>query len=273
MSAYANLIPYLSLLQRSLPEEALKPAAELTGKILASIQLKRRKAVEYNLVKLGIGDPQLSRSVIRHWSVCLADQIKSLWMNPGQLQSLVEDGWSKSLVKSKPVILVSAHLGNYELGGSYLASCGLGVHAVVEEIHGGHTRTLNRIRRRFGMGVVQYGDVSKMIKILKKGMILVLLSDRDIGESGLSVRFGRSKRRIPVGPAILAERTGAVIQPAYCIMKGRGYRLIVEEPIGPSAKPRRKERIENLTREINRRMVRTISKYPDQWFVFTNEWI
>jgi len=274
MSAFANLIPYISFIERCLPREALGPIADSAGRFLSSVQYRRRNVSEKNLRYLGFENTRaLARKTIRNWTVCLSDQMRSLWMNKRELQKMVEDRWSDNLVRSRGVILVSAHLGNYELGGSYLASCGLPVHAVIEEIPRGHTATINRIRRRFGMGVVPYSNVTRMIDILRQGKILVLLADRDFGTGGLECKFGNGIRSIPQGPALLALRTGAAIQPAYCVLNQQGYRLYVEKPIKPNTNLSATESIKYVTHRIANRLVRIIRSYSDQWFVFTDEWL
>jgi lauroyl/myristoyl acyltransferase len=277
MSA-ANLIPYLSFIQRSLPKEAREPLAECLGKALSLLQRKRRKMAAYNLKRLGIARAEeVSRKTILNWSMCVADQLRSLWFSKTELQGMVDDRWSynleEALARNRGVVLITAHLGNYELAGSYLASFGLPIHAVVEEIPGGHTDAVNRIRRRFGMGVIGYSDIHEMIKILRAGNILVLLADRNIGEKGIDVRFGASTRRLPVGPAFLALRTGALVQTGYFVrVKGEKRYLCVIHPaldLKPAGALEQKAKL--LTRKISEELVSAIRSYPDQWFVFQNE--
>ncbi|MBN2378629.1 lysophospholipid acyltransferase family protein [candidate division WOR-3 bacterium] len=280
MSAFANLIPYLAAIQRSLPKEMLYPTARYLGGTLALVQHRRKKALQDNLENLGLDlTEDLARSAVRNWTVCLSDQIRSLWLAKAELQRILEvqgiENLLETISQGKGVILVSAHLGNYELGGSYLASLGIPIHAVVEEIDLGHTHVFNRIRRRFGMGVVVYSDTDAMIRILRQGEVLVLLTDRDFGTRGMMLEFGKGIRSVPTGPALLAERTDAAVQIAYCVLDSaeRRYRLVIEPRIVRKARGSMKEKVTQLTREISARLAEVVGTYPDQWFVFQPEFL
>jgi KDO2-lipid IV(A) lauroyltransferase len=190
---------------------------------------------------------------------------------------MVIDNWSSNLKKSgylqKGLVLVTAHLGNYELAGSYLASYRLPVHAVVEDIPG-HTSSYERIRRSFGMGTVSYADIQGMIRILRSGGILVMLADRDLSSNGVTVDFGKGKRKVPVGPAMLALRTGARLQTGYLVLERQAgkYRCVINPCFEVEREGSLKRRIEITTRGITERLVAAIRAYPDQWFVFQDEW-
>ena len=295
MSLAANLVQYLALLSRSLPAEALYPLALGAGRFLSGIQKNRLGAAEFNLEKLGVEDNrrELAVRTLRNWALCVSDQIRSLWLGKKGLQSFMEfegsDNLEKTLVRGKGVILASAHLGNYELGGSFLASLGFPVYAVVEDIPRRHTGAMNRVRTRFGMGVVAYDDVPGMLGILRTGGILVLVTDRDFGFNGLEMEFGKGVRRIPLGPALLAERTGASIQLAYCIIvdesssgicgkkvrcgrRRTAYKLIIEPPLEVNTAGSLRARVASLTAVISARLACVILSHPDQWFIFQDTW-
>jgi lauroyl/myristoyl acyltransferase len=278
MSFAAQLIPYLSLLQRSLPEEASRSATRIIGKILASLQKARLRVAEKNLSLLGLEPlPQVAKRTIENWTISISDQLRSLWLSKSKLQGMVQDRWShnlnQALLMKRGVVLLTAHLGNYELAGSYLASFDLPVYAVVEEIPGGHTKAVNRIRRRFGMGVVGYSDVPRMLKILRLRKILVLLADRDLEGTGVCVPFAEGIRRVPVGPALLALRTGASIQTGYFVWEKnrKSYRCVINPVLELKPEGSLKEKTVSITQAISAELVAAIRRYPDQWFVFQDE--
>jgi len=279
MSAAAKLIPYLAAIQHSLPREIRNPITQCLGKTLSLLQHKRRRMAAYNLERLGIDSAEeISRKTVLNWTMCLADQIGSLGMSKKELLGMVRfesrRNLEQALGSDRGVVLLTAHLGNYELAGSYLAALGFPLYAVVEEIPGGHTKAVNRIRRRFGMGVIGYSNIPKMIEILREGKILVLLADRDLGRKGIDVRFGKSARRLPLGPALLALRTGAVVQTGYFVRtEGKYSYLCVIRPaldLRPAEPLRQKAK--SLTQRVAEELLQAIRRYPDQWFVFQDEW-
>ena len=180
----------------------------------------------------------------------------------------------KALDAHRGVILVTAHLGNYELAGSYIAAQGLPISAVTEEIPGEHTKAINRIRRRFGMGVIGYSNIPKMIETVREGKILVLLADRDLGGKGIKVKFGERLRRVPTGPAILALRSGALLQTGYFVFqkKERRYLCVINPAIDLGVSGSLQQKISLLTEAVTEELVAAIRSYPDQWFVFQDEW-
>lgn len=279
MSAAAKLIPYLAAIQHSLPREIRNPIAQCLGKTLSLLQHKRRRMAAYNLERLGIDSAEeISRKTVLNWTMCLADQIGSLGMSKKDLLGMVRfesrRNLEQALGSDRGVVLLTAHLGNYELAGSYLAALGFPLYAVVEEIPGEHTKAINRIRRRFGMGVIGYSNIPKMIEIVREGKILVLLADRDLGGKGIKVKFGERLRRVPTGPAILALRSRALLQTGYFVFqkKERRYLCVINPAIDLGVSGSLQQKISLLTEAVTEELVAAIRRYPDQWFVFQDEW-
>lgn len=279
MSRAANLIPYLSLIERTLPRSALEALTDCAGGLLYGLQKHRRCIVERNLHLLGLGmeSERLARETIRNWAVCISDQLRSLWMTKVELLGMVDDEASRNLDAAlrnqKGVVLITSHLGNYELAGSWLAALGFPVHAVVEEIPGGHTDAMSRIRKRFGMKVIAESDTRAMMDVLRKGRILVLLADRCFRD-GMTADFGLSRRRVPLGPALLSARTGAIIQTGYFVLCGgkKRYRCRINPAMDVPAGGELRLRLRETTTRIVCDLLSAIVQYPSQWFVFQDEW-
>jgi len=81
----------------------------------------------------------------------------------GRIISLFEEveGWSiveERLAREKGLIIVSGHLGNWELGGAYAAARGLPIQAVSRYMENPlFDRYLTRTRERIGMTIVGVG--------------------------------------------------------------------------------------------------------------------
>ncbi len=281
MNLAPHLIPYISILQKLLPSDIAFRLTQLAGNSLSFFQKNRRNSLEYNLSRFGFNNVnEISKNAIENWTICVADQIATLWFSRKDLTMRIDDQGSKNLKESlklgKGVLLITAHLGNYEIAGSYLAAQGFPIHAVVENIPGAHGHIFNRIRRKFGMQVVNYSNISRMFDILRRKEILILLADRALGKTGISLRFGKSERLLPAGPAILALRTGACIQTGYMVLNNnrRTYKLVIDPCFQPKLKnPNKVNHLRlSLSQKIAKILSSYIHKYPDQWFVFQNEW-
>ena len=179
------------------------------------------------------------------------------------------------LADGKGAILVSIHIGNWEMGAGVIGSWGYPINAVVLE-HS--SRRINDffVRRRIlnGMKPIPVaGAVKKCLKVLKQNELLAIVGDKDYQSSGLYVDFFGKKAFLPKGPAVLAFRTGA---PLICTIlvreKNDKYRLIFEKieeyvPIGEYEKD-----IKLLMRGYLKVFEKHIREKPDQWYVFNKVW-
>lgn len=126
------------------------------------------------------------------------------------------------------VIVLSAHLGDWERGAELLAAEGLVVH-LAARAHA--SRTVERLfaSRRAAAGVrVLPPDAiyAGAAAALRRGECVALMADRGAARSG-----GAS---VCAWAAALAKRTGAVVLPAVCVRGPEGRALLfMEAPLSP----------------------------------------
>jgi lauroyl/myristoyl acyltransferase len=182
--------------------------------------------------------------------------------------------------EGKGAILLTAHVGNFELGGLFLAQLGLKVAAVyvpdpspVIERHREDARRMLGVR---GLPI----DTSPFAflpvrKALEENTCVAIQGDRDVSGTGLNMPFFGKTASFPIGPFRLAQVSGAPIFPVFVLQEDDGrYRTIVEEAIRvPNARGEEGEAA--VTAALARfvaSMERTIRAYPAQWYVFTRFW-
>ena len=182
--------------------------------------------------------------------------------------------------EGKGAILLTAHVGNFELGGLFLAQLGLKVAAVyvpdpspVIERHREDARRMLGVR---GLPI----DTSPFAflpvrKALEENTCVAIQGDRDVSGTGLNMPFFGKTASFPVGPFRLAQVSGAPIFPVFVLQEDDGrYRTIVEEAIRvPNARGEEGEAA--VTAALARfvaSMERTIRAYPAQWYLFTRFW-
>jgi KDO2-lipid IV(A) lauroyltransferase len=101
---------------------------------------------------------------------------------------------------------------------------------------------------------------------------VALVADRDLSGSGLEVEmFGRT-RRIPLGPAALALRTGAPLLPAGLYTLPGGWGVVICPPIEYEPVGDRRADVEALTRALAREFETRISAAPADWHLFEPGW-
>jgi KDO2-lipid IV(A) lauroyltransferase len=174
----------------------------------------------------------------------------------------------ESFSKGKGVILVTGHIGNWELGALFFGRHGFKINVVtipegserIDSIRGAY-RTRQNIRT-----IVVDGSPFSSLEIvaaLRRGEIVAMLVDRWEGADGVPAKFFGADRRFPRGPFVLGRAMGAPILPAFIVRDGSVYRGIVDPPFfveEPEDEPG--------ARRVSESLERMIRAYPDQWYDF-----
>ncbi len=169
------------------------------------------------------------------------------------------------------MILITAHIGNWELGGAVLASLGFKINAVFLPER---MRWLNHIffvmRRRRGINAVPLGNaIRKILNVLKEGGIVAMLGDRDYTSNHVAVPFFGREAMFTVGPARIALRTLTPIVTGFLLReKDDTFRMRFYPPIVPDPKMTELD----LVMKVKDIFEKEISANIEQWFMFDNLW-
>jgi len=126
----------------------------------------------------------------------------------------------QALKDGKGAIILSAHMGNWELGGVFMSLLGYPMISVaLPHRHGKVNSFFNQQREKRGAIVVPSSGLSirKIYKALKNNKLVALVADRDFASGGKKMPFLGLEKIIPRGPAALSTRTGAPIIPGFVI--------------------------------------------------------
>src|SRR6478752_1442278 len=126
----------------------------------------------------------------------------------------------------KGVIVVTGHLGHWELGGLMLALLGLPLTVVtLEEPSSELTRWREACRRQLGIKTITVGPTYpfafvEMMQTLRRNELIAMLVDRPYEGSGACVDLFGHKTEFSTAAALLAHHTGASVLPAFVIHDG-----------------------------------------------------
>jgi len=176
-----------------------------------------------------------------------------------------------ALKKGKGVVLLAAHMGNWELSGMALSLLGYPLMVIALDHKNPRVNNFFRKRRESkGIEVVSLGvAIKQCYKGLKENKVVALLGDREFGDSGYSLDFLGRKKIIPRGAAVLALRTGASIVPALVSRQGLDH-IKIDCP--PALEVRQDESELEIVKRYARVIEDRIRKDPSQWLMFREFW-
>lgn len=222
----------------------------------------------------------IARASYAHLGRMIVETARLSRMGPADVLAMFEqvDGWDiveMHRAAGRGPIIITGHLGNWELGGAYLAARGLHVDAVVRLMGNPlFDAYLARTRMRLGMMVVRDHDaVRRTPRTLRAGGAVAFLAD----QAGLHLAstyvpfFGRLAKT-PRGPAVFALRLGAPLVFGAAVRQPNGrYRLRFEE-IPVTTTGDRDADVEALVGRYTGVLERHVRAWPEQYFWHHHRW-
>jgi lauroyl/myristoyl acyltransferase len=214
--------------------------------------------------------------LFRHFAICFADLVSTNRREdrPDRLVGHIEgDEYLRAAdAQGRGLVLVTAHFGNWELGGRLLAArLGRPTHVVVapeadpevERFLRGGPAPVRFVRR---------GDptaVLPLVAALRRNEVVALQGDRALGTRGDAlVDFFGTPAPFPLGPFVLARAAGAPVVPAFCLLgRARRYTVVMAPPIHVTAGGETAALAQWVG--VLETMVR---RAPEQWFNFFDVW-
>ncbi|MFF1394077.1 phosphatidylinositol mannoside acyltransferase [Streptomyces sp. NPDC058287] len=273
---------------KKLPE----PVAVGLGRTIADLTWRRRgKSVlrlESNLARVV---PDASPERLKQLSKAGMRSYLRYWMESFRLPSWsadrVRNGFdiddahhlTDGLASDRGVILALPHLGNWDLAGAW----------VTTELETPFTTVAERLkpetlydrfvayRESLGMEVLPHEGGSAfgtLARRLRAGGLVCLVADRDLSESGVEVKFFGDTARMPAGPAILAQQTGALLLPVTLwydespVMRGR-----IHAPIEVPETGTRAEKTSVMTQALADAFATGIADHPEDWHMLQRLWL
>ncbi|MEU9382109.1 phosphatidylinositol mannoside acyltransferase [Streptomyces sp. NPDC048279] len=183
------------------------------------------------------------------------------------------------LASGRGVIIALPHLANWDLAGAW----------VTTELETPFTTVAERLkpetlydrfvayREGLGMEVLPHSGGSAfgaLARRLRDGGLICLVADRDLSASGVEVDFFGDTARMPAGPALLAQQTGARLLPVTLwyddtpVMKGR-----VHAPIDVPESGDRESRTSVMTQALADAFATGIADHPEDWHMLQRLWL
>lgn len=268
-----------------LPEPAVRRLGSGAGRIASFVLLERKRLLRRHLRRV-MGEapsPRLVRDAFasygRYWA-------EVFWVRPRRKAQFVAGAEVEGMVHvraaadaGKGLVMGLIHSGNWEVSGSMAEEVGLKALAVVEGLKNEKiVAWFKWCRESMGIDVVvarKGSSVTRdLLRKLKVGGMIALVSDRDITGKGVPVVFFGEETTMPAGPASLADKTGAALLPVGNFFNdGPGHRIVVGPPIEmPTGISDKSERIAAITQRLANAYEDLIRQRPQDWHIFMENW-
>ena len=245
----------------------------------------RRRVVMANLLPVVGQDLAAARSLARRMVTEFALKLADLWRYESGIarKSWFVDwnGWENfttAQARGKGVLLVTPHLGNWELGGAFLTERGFQLLVLTQREPDEKLTALRQASRaRWGVETLVIGEnpfaIIEIIQRLQSGATVALLMDRPPAPTGVAVELFGQPFTASLAAAELARASGCAILPVVIVRRSGGYsaRIYPEMEYDRAAIGNRASRIQ-LTQEIMRVFEPAIRQDPTQWFHFVPIW-
>jgi lauroyl/myristoyl acyltransferase len=260
--------------------------AECGGDALFLLAASRRNIVGDNMKRvLGVELDrrrlrQKVRGVFKNMAKNYFDLTKLSQLRLDNLErSVTIEGWHhliKAVTSPRGTIIVTSHIGNFEVAAKVLAVRGIKMTILVEAFDSTpFLRNIAKLRQGNGCDILPVGmrAIRESLQILRRGGTLTIVCDRNIQGDGLKVKFFGEETSLPFGAVSLALRTGAAIVPLFSVRKPNNrFVIYIEPPLRLIDTGNHSQSVKANLERLVAVMERYIRQYPEQWVALEPIW-
>lgn len=221
---------------------------------------------------------RLAQKVFLHFSRVSIEQIMLPKIIRHDINQLIDSAnWEvleEAMNEGRGVILLTGHIGNWEILGSAVALKGFPIWAVAAEMRNGKVdRLINEHRNLSGLKIISREQAkSTFPKIFGAGEIVCLLADQDAGRNGVFVPFFGRPASTPPGPAVYYFRNRVPIVYVTTLLKNGRYSIDFERLHFSVKKSDLRKAVQKVTEIHVHRLEQDIRRHPEQWFWLHRRW-
>ncbi|AKJ53961.1 lauroyl acyltransferase [Campylobacter lari] len=272
---YLSLFYMLKVLVKILPSKLLSSFVNLVALITYKLNHKHRKIIDTNL-KICFPEKdqkwrdETSLNIYKNFAKFGIDFIKNQNASKEEIINKIcfddEEQILNIMQSKRPLIVTTAHYGNWELlalsfGAKFqgISIVGRALDSVIMD------KILSKNRTQFNIELIEKkGGLKKMLKALKEGRSLGILTDQDAvdGES-VKIQYFNQEVNFIAGASVLAKKTNAMILPCFVYQKDGKFFVKTFKALDAS-----KASVEELTKYQAKCCEEMIKIKPDEYFFF-----
>jgi len=230
-------------LVRRLPE---RQARRLFDRIADRVHARDGRSVQRlrrNLARVAPEEEDLDalthravRSYLRYW--CESFRLPS-WPVEDVVRRtrVVDESVLRDLhAQGRGVVAPLPHMANWDWAGVWATANGMPIVTVAERLK--PERLFDEFvayRSSLGLEILPLTGgpptFPRLVEWVGQGGLVCLLADRDLSRNGVEVELCGHRARMPRGPALLAQQTGAALMPATLSYDGDGMEVRMHQPV------------------------------------------
>lgn len=223
---------------------------------------------------------KIGQNVFENIGKNAADVARFAELNPSKIDKMIDvkglEHFHSAYERGKGVIILTGHIGNFELLAAYLSLKGYKVSVIGRDVYDPRLNKL-LIKNRESVGVENISsseDVRKALKTLRTGRALGIVADQDSTRvKGIFVNFFGRAAKTPVGPALLHLRLGSPIVPIIVLRNGtEKYKMLIKPALEFQPQGDKKKDVKELTQRYTEVLEQTIREHPSQWVWMHKRW-
>jgi KDO2-lipid IV(A) lauroyltransferase len=191
-----------------------------------------------------------------------------------------------ALLSGRPLLLVTGHLGNWEVAGYALGLFGFHTHAIARTLDNPHLdEFLRRFRERTGQHILaKKGDFDQIQGLLSRSGIIATLADQDAGQRGQFVDYFGRPASTHKAVALLALEYNVPLlvigvprleraQLGDLTIDGPSrYHILMADCIEPEEYRGRPDAVKAITQRYTTALERLVRLAPEQYFWLHRRW-
>lgn len=279
-----KMFKLLSYILCLLPHGAVLWLGKLMGKLYYHLAAKQRdRAIRQMRESLGNTQAEAAELIEQSFVNVGRNFLEVMYMpnlTKENFQDYMEihnmDRMKDALAEGHGVVILTAHVGNWEWLSAALTFSGIPVTAIAKpQPNEQHTRILNEYRALVGVEIFSRGtsELLGAAKALKKGKSLGFLVDQDGGPGGAFFDFLGREASTPMGAAVFSKKFRSPVVPAFILRKPDGrHKVIIGEPLRYEDHGDPDKDLFDFTVRMTRIVETLIKENPTQWLWFQKRW-
>ncbi len=200
----------------------------------------------------------------------------SNWKRHVHLTPAAETAVAHGLLSNRPLVMVTAHFGNFEMATYVLCLFGHRIFSVARPLDNPFLdRFVNQFRGNTGQTILsKQGDYDRIQDILASGGKVSFVADQYAGHKGCWVDFFGRDASVHRAIALFALANDAPLVVGGCRRVGKimQFEITMEGVLDPRELPDEQRHLRYVTEWFTRRFEQMIRRHPEQYWWLHDRW-